>query len=204
MARTANFDRQVALDKAVKLFWLRGYYASSMKHIEAALDMRPGSLYAAFGSKSGLFSEALDTYATRTGNDFDQRVYSAPSIVEGLQQYLRSLVAPCSDQTPAQACMLVKTLLEVNTEDAALRAKADAMLAVIEQKLCEALQQAATQGELRADVECSRLARLLQAQIMGVRAFAERRVPSDQMIALADDMVSLLDIYRTSQSLPSH
>ena len=197
MARTANFDRQVALDKAVELFWLRGYYASSMKHIEAALDMRPGSLYATFGSKNGLFTEALDVYATRTGDDFDQIVYSAPTIVDGLQQYIRSLVAPCDNHAPApQACMLVKTLLEINTEDAALRAKVDAMLAVIEQKLCEALQQACIQGELRADVECPRLARLLQVQIMGVRAFAERRVPSDQMAALADDMVSLIDTYR--------
>tara|TARA_R110000868_G_scaffold29057_3_gene108175 strand:+ start:11856 stop:12467 length:612 start_codon:yes stop_codon:yes gene_type:complete len=198
MARTARFDRPVALQRAVELFWSRGYYASSMKHIEEALDMRPGSLYATFGSKSGLFSEALDAYAARSGEDFRQILDSAPSVIEGLQRYLHALAGCCmgAAQAPAQACMLIKTLLEVNAEDAALLAKVDAMLAMIEARLCEALTQAKAAGELRAEVDCARLARLLQAQIMGLRAFATRDVPDEQIAALADDMASLLDGFR--------
>jgi len=49
---------------------------------------------------------------------------------------------------------------------------------------------------LRTDVECPRLARLLQTQIIGLRAFAERNVPKDQLTALSDDMASMLDTYR--------
>ncbi|MBC7184501.1 MAG: helix-turn-helix transcriptional regulator, partial [Marinobacter sp.] len=59
MARHARYDRKTALGKAVGLFWEKGYHGSSMKQIEQALDMRPGSIYATFGSKDGLFSEAL-------------------------------------------------------------------------------------------------------------------------------------------------
>jgi hypothetical protein len=92
--------------------------------------------------------------------------------------------------------MLIKTLLEVNAEDAALRTQVEAMLATIEQGLCEVLEQAKALGELRADVECPRLARLLQTQIIGLRAFAERNVPADQIAALADDMADMLDAYR--------
>jgi AcrR family transcriptional regulator len=200
MARTASFNRQIALDSAVELFWSRGYYATSMKHIEKALDMRPGSLYATFGSKSGLFSEALDAYAARAGEDFDRIAEGSPSVIDGLKRYLRSFAQPCSDsaQAPAQACMLIKTLLEVNAEDAALRSQVDVILATIEHKLCEALEQAKAAGELRGDVECARLARLLQTQIIGLRAFAERNVPSEQIAALADDMASMLDVYRAS------
>jgi AcrR family transcriptional regulator len=200
MARTANFDREVALNRAVELFWSRGYYASSMKHIEKALDMRPGSLYATFGSKSGLFAEALEAYAVSAGNDFDQIVDGAPSIIDGLKGYLRSFAQPCSvdDQAPAQACMLIKTLLEVNAEDDALRSQVDVILAGIEKKLCQALEQAKAKGELRADVECPRLARLLQTQVIGLRAFAERKVPGAQLEALADDMADLLDAYQVN------
>lgn len=160
--------------------------------------MRPGSLYATFGSKSGLFSEALDAYAVRSGDDFHQILDSAPSVIEGLQRYLRALAGCCMSaaQAPAQACMLIKTLLEVNAEDAALRAKVDAMLAIIEARLCEALARAKAVGELRAEVDYARLARLLQAQIMGLRAFATRDVPDEQIAALAEDMASLLDGFR--------
>jgi AcrR family transcriptional regulator len=198
MARTASFDRQVALDSAVELFWSRGYYATSMKHIEKALDMRPGSLYATFGSKSGLFAEALDAYASRSSDDFKQISDNAESVVDGLQRYLRSFAQPCNDDArmPAQACMLIKTLLEVNAEDAALRAQVDAILANVEKRLCQALERAKVMGELRAEVDCPRLARLLQTQIIGLRSFPERNVPSDQLTALADDMAAILDAYR--------
>jgi AcrR family transcriptional regulator len=201
MARTASFDRRVALDSAVELFWSRGYYATSMKHIEKALDMRPGSLYATFGSKSGLFSEALDAYAASAGSDFEQIAEGAESVVDGLKHYLRSFAQPCSSDArmPAQACMLIKTLLEVNAEDAALRSQVDAILENVETRLCEALNRAKAMGELRPDVDCPRLARLLQTQIIGLRAFAERDVPSDQLIALADDMAAMLDAYLVTE-----
>ena len=200
MARTARFDRQVALDRAVELFWSRGYYASSMKQIEGALDMRPGSLYATFGNKSGLFAEALRTYAQRSGHDFQQSICASQSPVEGLESYLRSFGQPCGDEAgaPAKACMLVKTLLELNAEDAELRAQVEAMLENVERGLCDILDRGKQAGELRADVDCARLARLLQTQIIGLRAFAERNVPHEQVEALAEDIVSLLDTSRAS------
>lgn len=198
MPRAPRFDRQVSLDKAVELFWSRGYHASSMKHIEQALDMRPGSLYATFGNKSGLFAEALDTYAGRMGNELRQIMERSNGIVDGLKNYLLSFAQPCQQDRPAptQACMLVKTLLEVNQEDEALQAKVNAMLAAIEAGLSATLEQAKAAGELRPDVDCPRLARLLQAQIMGLRTFAERKLPQPQIEALADDMAGLLDAYR--------
>ncbi len=201
MARTARFDRQVALDRAVELFWSRGYYASSMKQIEGALDMRPGSLYATFGNKSGLFAEALRTYAQRSGNDFQQNISASQSPVEGLKSYLRSFGKPCDDEAgaPAKACMLVKTLLELNAEDAELRTQVEAMLETVERGLCDILERGKQAGELRADVDCARLARLLQTQIIGLRAFAERNVPHEQVEALAEDMVSLLDTYAANR-----
>jgi AcrR family transcriptional regulator len=197
MPRPARFDRQAALDSAVELFWSKGYYASSMKDIEKALDMRPGSLYATFGNKSGLFAEALAAYAARSADDFRQVLEGSPGIVDGLQGYLRSLAQTCSGTAPARACMLIKTLLEVNAEDAALLVHVEAMLAAFELRLAEALKSARGAGELRAEVDCPRLARLLQAQIMGLRSFAERGVPCTQVAELAEDMASMLDAYRT-------
>ncbi|MGX5221242.1 TetR/AcrR family transcriptional regulator [Pseudomonas segetis] len=198
MPRAARFDRQVALERAVELFWSRGYYASSMKHIEQALDMRPGSLYATFGSKSGLFIEALDAYVERTGENFRLMLDQAPTVIDGLKGYLRSFACVRNAQAPAQACMLVKTLLEINPEDAQLLAKADAVLAQVEQRICMALEQARLAGELRPEVDCPRLARLLQAQMIGLRVFAERDIPNAQIEALADDMVNMIDAYRRS------
>ncbi len=180
------------------LFWQRGYHGTSMKQIELALDMRPGSIYATFGSKDGLFSEALMHYAERTGEELKQHLAGYDSTLTGLQDYLRKLArafAPDSE-TPARACMIIKTLLEVSHLESGLGEQANALLDQIERKLATLLEHAAVQGELKPGTDCNRLARLVQSQIIGLRSYAQRDTSSDHVRELGEDMAALLDGYR--------
>ena len=63
MPRATLHNRQDSLERALHLFWQKGFHATSLKDLERTLDMRPGSIYAAFGSKDALFQEALERYA---------------------------------------------------------------------------------------------------------------------------------------------
>ena len=91
MPRMAAYDRQDCLEKAVTLFWEKGFHATSLKDIEHALDMRPGSIYAAFGNKESLYSQALDLYAGTMGKDFLDNLRGQQTPIEGLAEYLREL-----------------------------------------------------------------------------------------------------------------
>lgn len=199
MARHARYDRKTALGKAVGLFWEKGYHGSSMKQIEQALDMRPGSIYATFGSKDGLFSEALAAYAEEGGRELSVHLEGYDSIVDGLQDYLRGIACRCGDENavPSRACMIVKTLLESSNTHSALAAQANSILAAIEKSIAELLEQARARGELVQSVDCGRLARLLQAQIMGLRSMGERNLDPQAMRDLGDDMAAILDGFRT-------
>jgi len=196
MARHPQYDRDTALSKAVSLFWEKGYHGSSMKQIEQALDMRPGSIYAAFGSKDGLYNEALANYARLGGAELTRHMAQYDSIIEGLQAYLRSIVRNGLSGSPSRACMIVKTLLETSNTHGDLASQADELLNVIEQTLTGLLEREQVQGELAAGVDCARLARLVQAQIMGLRAIAERKLSDTQLASLADDMADVLNHYR--------
>lgn len=198
MPRPARHDRQQALDRAVELFWERGYHATSMKHIEQALDMRPGSLYATFGSKEGLFSEVLNRYAEQMADELSRCLQNGSTVLQGVRDYLLALAGPCElrDGAPPRACMLIKTLLEVNPEDPQLRAQADRILGLMEQRFAAALKHAQAAGEIRPEVDCNRLARLLQAQVIGLRCFTERAIDSLHFAELAEDMAALLAAYR--------
>jgi AcrR family transcriptional regulator len=57
--RPQAFDREAALDCALRLFWTQGFEGTSISDLTEALDINPPSLYAAFGSKEELFREAL-------------------------------------------------------------------------------------------------------------------------------------------------
>lgn len=198
MPRAAKYDRKIALDKAVTLFWARGYHATSLKQLEQALDMRPGSLYAAFGSKQSLFMEALDVYTVQMVNLLEAHLDSAESPLLALQSFLRDLVlgdAP-DNEVPARACMIVKTLMEVTEEEEPLGIKVNELLADMEEIFEDLLNRSRREGELRSDVDCVRLARLVQVQVMGLRSYAQRQVTAKELEPLLVDINGLLDNYR--------
>lgn len=60
--RPRGFDRQAALEKAMDVFWARGYAGASIAELTEAMGINPPSLYAAFGSKEELFKEAVRLY----------------------------------------------------------------------------------------------------------------------------------------------
>lgn len=198
MARIARYDRQSALDKAVVLFWQKGYHNASIKQIEHALDMRPGSIYAAFGSKDGLFLEALACYARESGDHLSRHLAKYPSIIEGLQDYLRDIALACKPggPMPSRACMVIKTLLETSNTHLPINQEVNRVLDAIEHRLGEVLEQAKNNHELKPEVDCQRLARLLQAQIIGLRSFAQRDTCAPNVVELGEDMAGILDHYR--------
>ncbi|WP_328185400.1 TetR/AcrR family transcriptional regulator [Marinobacter sp. OP 3.4] len=196
MPRVAKFDRDKAVENAVRLFWERGYGNTSMKHIEQALDMRPGSLYATFGSKDGLFREALDLYGSRMAQSLRRALEQSPTIMTGISSYLRNLAGEITTpDSPARACLVVKTLLEVTAEQEDLRALVNQRLQMVEDHLAQALETASRQGELRQGADPRRLARLVQAQMMGLRSLAQRDISEAEVRDLAEDMISALSAF---------
>ena len=70
MTRAQPYNRDAAIDAAMTLFWQKGYHATSLKDLEGALSMKPGSIYAAFSSKENLFNLSLERYFTSNRDEF--------------------------------------------------------------------------------------------------------------------------------------
>lgn len=188
MPRAPAYDRDALIDRARDLFWTRGWAGTSMKDLEVALDMRPGSFYAAFGSKDALFALALERYA-RDGKAALDRMVEERTPLSALRAHLLGFAAPQAG--PARACMLVKTLLEVGGRNDALSARANALLDGMEVRFAQLFAAAQQAGEIAAHHDPARLARRYQADITGLRATAER--PGVDALALAQEMATDLD-----------
>lgn len=187
MARTPQFDRDIALNNAMLLFWKQGYHATSMKDIEYALDMRPGSIYAAFGNKESLFNEALRTYGEQLIEQYTGFLFEGSDTIEGFRKVLITMVDECGKQKPSMACMVVKSLLELHTLDDADASTAISYIDRFENIFKEAFLLAKERGQLGPDEDPERLAVLYQATLIGVTTYAHRGLEKTALNQLVED-----------------
>lgn len=106
--RPRAFDRHAALSAAMKLFWRKGYSATSLSDLTAAMGIGSPSLYAAFGSKEGLYREALRLYEEDNSHLVWARFKAAPTAREAVESLLldsAATLAPRSDGAPP-GCMV--------------------------------------------------------------------------------------------------
>lgn len=115
----AQFEREYVIDQTIKLFWQNGYSGSSMQQVVKATGLKPGSIYLAFGSKEGLFKEAIESYATKNMVYIKNHMDSSPSVGEGICSIFKSMI---NDSTRKQynSCLLIKTRLEMGSSDTTL------------------------------------------------------------------------------------
>lgn len=185
MAKPAQFDRQDVVEKAMNLYWEKGFHATSMRNLQEVIDMRPGSIYAAFGSKEGLFSEALDNYVQRGVSKLHDYSVNFDSPMRALRAFVKSQVIGSVTRAPSGICMLAKTVSELTDEHSELLDQARQALKTMEQEFAKVIIEAQNQGEVSKEKEAMSLASYIQVQIAGLRIYAKvagESAPLEMMI----------------------
>jgi AcrR family transcriptional regulator len=101
--RPRGFDRQVALRRAMEVFWEHGYEGASLSELTAAMGVNAPSLYAAFGCKEALFREAVQLYEQQEGI----MVADAPTAREAVAGLLRAGALAYTEPGKPAGCMIV-------------------------------------------------------------------------------------------------
>src|SRR5580765_8758958 len=86
--RPLSFDRDAALERAMHVFWERGYEAASISDLTAAMGITPPSLYTAFGDKEHLFLEAIERYGKGPGGFGQRALDEEPTARQAVQRLL--------------------------------------------------------------------------------------------------------------------
>ncbi|MEU7988299.1 TetR family transcriptional regulator [Streptosporangium canum] len=169
MARTKEFDPEVALQAAMELFWERGYETTSMADLVEHLGIGRASLYATFGGKHELYLKALRRYLeTREPSPVETLSQPGPALpaVRGLvESYTEDSIR---DQR-RRGCMIVNAAGEMLPGDDTVARFVDANWTALETALASALIRAQAQGELAGDRDPRALARFLLVFLQGLR-----------------------------------
>ena len=154
MARPVEFDRTLARDRALLLFWRRGYQAASLSDLLAAMEISRSSFYAAFGDKRALFLECLDLFAARTLNFLNGTLETNPPL-DGLKRFFEMGLGRMGDGESHWGCLLVNTSLEMAGVDDALSQRASAHLAQVQAAFEASLLKTGCSPQKAADVRFS-------------------------------------------------
>lgn len=109
--RPRNFDRALALRRAMEVFWARGYEGTSLSDLTEAMGIERPSLYAAFGCKEALFREAVDLYNEIEGAPARRVLETAPTARQAIETMLRDYAATYTQAGKPPGCMIVLSAL---------------------------------------------------------------------------------------------
>jgi len=111
--RQRQFDEQVALDAAMRVFWSNGYSGTALSDLTHVMGINKPSLYAAFGNKEALFIRALSHYVDKHGSPHIEALRTATgSLRSRLSAYLRSIARMVCDPSLPGGCLVAETTSE--------------------------------------------------------------------------------------------
>ena len=184
--RPRAFDREAALAQAMRLFWTKGYEATSIADLTDTMGIAAPSLYAAFGSKEALYVEALRHYGENYDGMVWDRFRAANTARDAILFYLLDSAAALTGSLGPQPLGCMVTLSSVGCEgQSALGDLMRSSRAVTLDRLEKRLSQAVTDNELPATVDLHALARFVQTVQSGMSILARDGASRDELEAVA-------------------
>jgi len=156
MARNVEFNEATAIQKAMEVFWKKGYNATSLRDLTEAMQINSSSLYNTIGDKQELFVRCVQHYTDIRRLDWDKRLASKRSPLSILVDYIHEAVNIIIKGE--DSCMAVKTAFEVATNDERVKQILVADDQRSYQFLHDLINNAMAKGEIRNDEDPALLA----------------------------------------------
>ncbi|MCG5216657.1 TetR/AcrR family transcriptional regulator [Streptosporangium sp. KLBMP 9127] len=186
MARQRTFDRNLALERALVTFWEHGYEATSIAALTTAMDIRPPSLYAAFGDKRQLFQEAVAHYQQTYGAFTERALAEEPSGRSAIKRILEEAATEYSDDGHPHGCLIISGGVNYGPESAEVAAWLRTFRDRAKAGLKARIDADIAAGLLPADTDARALATFYASVIQGMSAQARDGASKQELGRVAE------------------
>ena len=193
MPRPREFNADAALNRALDVFWSKGYEATSVDDLCAITGLSRSSLYSTFGSKRDLLLRSVDRYVERRTPDIAAILAQPMPVREALATLARQFIEQIVSGPGRRGCFLGNCAAELPRGDRAALARVRQGLAQTEATFRAALMRAVACGELPSDVDIRALARFLTAGFQGLRLIGKVNPGRAALEDVARTMLQCLD-----------
>jgi TetR/AcrR family transcriptional repressor of nem operon len=171
MARPFEFEPREALEKAMRVFWRKGFAATSTADLVDAMDIGRQSLYNTFGDKKQLYLQALEAYAERMTVNHLRRLNRPKSPLKGIRELLTGLFA-ADDELRSLGCMGVDSVAEFGTTDPDLMTVWSKAAPPLSRRLIERIEEGQACKEIDPRVRPADAADFVQVMMAGLQIAA--------------------------------
>ena len=169
----------------MRLFWQKGYAATSVEDLTETLHLSRSSLYDTFGDKRTLFLEALKFYSERVLDATTRTLNESPSPIAGIQKVFDDIIASVGSETGALGCFMVNSIAELVPYDPDVTEIATTYSESIQKLFVAALMQAKSQNMLTEKQTPQQLAAYVFNTVQGIRILIKSGATKKQVQAIS-------------------
>jgi TetR/AcrR family transcriptional regulator, copper-responsive repressor len=183
--RPRQFDRDAALDTAMRLFWKRGFEAVSVLDLSGAIGINPPSLYAAFGDKKQLFREAIRHYQKGAGNFAGPALSGKQTAREAVESLLLAAAEAYTDASCPPGCMVTHAGVNCTVgSDDIVRELAE-IRSGLQTAVTECILEGQRHGDVSATVSAASLGAYFSAVLQGMSTHARDGASAETVRVIA-------------------
>lgn len=177
--RPRGFDRDLALEKILEVFWAKGYEAAQLNDLTAAVGITPPSFYAAFTSKEQAFREAVNVYVATEGSGPMRALDAGETAQRAIRAMLLASIDVALHAPQSNGCLLILGVMNCQPETGPLYELLKDIRRKTEERVHARLKRGVEDGDLPPTTDGSTLAKfygaVMQAISMQARDGANRR-----------------------------
>ena len=193
MARAKDFNEREVLDKAVCLFWHKGYNGTSMQDLVDALELSRSSIYDTYTDKRSLYLKALSHYQESAGARLTKVLSSSKPAKVKIKQLLELVTSDLLSDKQHKGCFMVNAEVELATHDEKVKEIVCKNEKHIEETFRQAIQAGQKSGEIQSKGDARALARFLLNTVKGIRVSAKTSTDTAMFNDIIKTAVSVLN-----------
>jgi len=183
--RPRGFNHDEALNRAMHIFWQKGFEGASLNDLTSAMGIQPASLYKAFGNKQALFEQALARYLAGPVA-FVHAALSEPTARDVAERLLRQTAEFLTERRLGRGCMTIQAALAGGVEAEPVRKKLIALRVKEQDALRRRFERAKSKGDLPKDANAADLARFITSLCQGMTVQAISGASREELLRLSD------------------
>lgn len=167
--RPRQFDTDVALDNAMRVFREKGYHGATISDLSEAMQLTAGSIYKAFQDKRGLFLQVFTRYTSLRNKALAERLNQQPDGRACIAELLRFYLESASSVEGRRGCLVIGSAIELKQFDSELAALVHAALTRNQHAILQLIEQGQQDGSINAQHDASALSHVLLCLVLGMR-----------------------------------